>query len=37
MNEITDDRTVGTFTTDDRGSVDMELQEGEVPMPPKDL
>jgi hypothetical protein len=24
-----DDRQVGTFTTDDRGSVDMELQEGE--------
>jgi hypothetical protein len=26
-----DDRIVGAFTTDDRGSVDMELQEGEVP------
>jgi hypothetical protein len=25
-----DDRTVGTFRTDDRGSVDMELQEGEA-------
>ena len=24
-----DDRRVGSFTTDDRGSVDMELQEGE--------
>ena len=28
---VIDDRVVGTFTTDDRGSVDMELQEGEVP------
>lgn len=28
-----DDRIVGTFTTDDRGSVDMELQEGEIPLP----
>jgi hypothetical protein len=27
---VIDDRTVGTFTTDDRGSIDMELQEGEV-------
>jgi hypothetical protein len=27
---VVDDRTVGTFTTDDRGSVDMEVQEGEV-------
>ena len=26
-----DDRVVGAFTTDDRGSVDMELQEGEMP------
>lgn len=26
-----DDRVVGTFTTDDRGSVDMEIQEGETP------
>ena len=26
-----DDREVGRFTTDDRGSVDMELQEGELP------
>jgi hypothetical protein len=29
-----DDRTVSTFTTDDRGSVDMELQEGEIPTSP---
>ena len=28
---VIDNRTVGTFTTDDRGSFDMELQEGEVP------
>ena len=28
---VIDDRTVGTFTADDRGSIDMELQEGEVP------
>ena len=34
---VIDDRTVGTFTTDDRGSVDMELQEGEVPAPPQDI
>ena len=27
---VIDDRTVGTFVTDDRGSVDMELQEGET-------
>ena len=26
-----DDRIVGMFTTDDRGSVDLELQEGEAP------
>ena len=26
---VIDDRSVGTFTTDDRGSFDMELQEGE--------
>ena len=26
-----DDRSVATFTTDDRGSIDMELQEGEAP------
>jgi hypothetical protein len=25
-----DDRVVGSFVTDDRGSVDMELQEGEA-------
>ena len=31
-----DDRIVGTFTTDDRGSVDMELQEGEVPPRPSE-
>jgi hypothetical protein len=29
-----DDRIVGTFTTDDRGSVDLELQEGEAPAMP---
>jgi hypothetical protein len=29
---VIDDRTVATFTTDDRGSVDMELQEGEIPV-----
>lgn len=28
---VIDDRVVGTFTTDDRGGVDMELQEGEIP------
>jgi hypothetical protein len=28
---VIDDRIVGTFTTDDRGGVDMELQEGEIP------
>ena len=27
---VIDDRVVGAFTTDDRGSVDMEIQEGEV-------
>jgi hypothetical protein len=27
---VIDDRAVGTFVTDDRGSVDMELQEGET-------
>jgi hypothetical protein len=31
---VIDDRTVSTFTTDDRGSIDMELQEGEVPPSP---
>ena len=30
---VIDDRTVGTFTTDDRGSIDMELQEGKIPSP----
>jgi hypothetical protein len=29
-----DDRIVATFTTDDRGSIDMELQEGESPPRP---
>lgn len=29
-----DDRIVGTFMTDDRGSVDLELQEGEAPALP---
>jgi hypothetical protein len=28
---VIDDRVVGRFVTDDRGSVDMELQEGEMP------
>ena len=28
---VIDDRVVGQFITDDRGSVDMEVQEGEVP------
>ena len=32
---VIDDRPVGSFTTDDRGSVDLEIQEGEVvPDPP---
>ncbi len=31
---VVDDRSVGTFTTDDRGSFDMELQEGETSRPP---
>jgi hypothetical protein len=31
---VIDDRAAGTFTTDDRGSIDMELQEGEVPRSP---
>ena len=30
---VVDDRVVGRFVTDDRGSVDMELQEGEMPLP----
>jgi hypothetical protein len=33
---VIDDRIVATFTTDDRGSVDMELQEGEIPTRPSD-
>jgi hypothetical protein len=28
---VIDDRAVGRFTTDDRGSIDMELREGEPP------
>jgi hypothetical protein len=28
-----DDRAVGTFSSDDRGSIDMELQEGEIAPP----
>jgi hypothetical protein len=28
---VIDDRPVGSFTTDDRGSVDLEIQEGETP------
>lgn len=32
---VIDDRMVGTFTTDDRGSIDMELQEGERPALPE--
>lgn len=28
---VVDDRVVGSFVTDDRGSVDMQLQEGEMP------
>jgi hypothetical protein len=31
---VIDDRVVGSFTTDDRGSVDMEIQEGEAPSRP---
>ena len=31
---VIDDREVGRFTTDDRGSIDQELQEGEMPAPP---
>jgi len=30
---VIDDRGVGKFTTDDRGSVDLEIQEGELPAP----
>jgi hypothetical protein len=36
FNVAVDDRVVATFTTDDRGSVDMELQEGETPAPTPD-
>lgn len=28
---VIDDRAVGTFRTDDRGSIDIELEEGEIP------
>jgi hypothetical protein len=31
---VVDDRTVGTFRTDDRGSADLELQEGEALIDP---
>ena len=31
---VIDDRVVGAFRTDDRGSFDMEIQEGEIPAPP---
>ena len=31
---VIDDRVVGVFNTDDRGSVDMEIEEGEVPPGP---
>ena len=31
---VVDDRIIGAFTTDDRGSFDMELQEGETSCPP---
>ena len=34
---VIDDRVVGSFKTDDRGSFDMELQEGELPAPPPGL
>jgi hypothetical protein len=34
---VIDDGAVGRFTTDDRGSVDMELQEGEIPPRPADM
>jgi hypothetical protein len=32
---VIDDRVVGTFVTDDRGSIDMELAEGEIPRQPQ--
>jgi hypothetical protein len=31
---VIDDRVVAMFDTDDRGSIDMELQEGEIPPQP---
>ena len=31
FNLVIDDRIVASFTTDDRGSIDVELQQGEVP------
>jgi hypothetical protein len=31
---VIDDTPVGRFTTDDRGSVDVEIQEGELPLAP---
>jgi hypothetical protein len=34
---VIDDRIVGAFTTDDRGGVDMELQEGEIPAAPAEI
>jgi len=34
---VIDDRIVGVFTTDDRGSVDMEVQEGEIPPRPSQI
>ncbi len=30
---VIDDKAVATFVTDDRGSIDRELQEGEIPAP----
>lgn len=32
-----DDRTVAEFTSDDRGNVDLELQEGEAPSLPASM
>jgi hypothetical protein len=34
---VLDGRTAGTFMTDDRGSLDMELQDGKVPASPQDI
>ena len=34
---VIDDTPVGRFTTDDRGSIDVELQEGELPPPPPQI